>query len=229
MSDVTRYCQSRDLESGHHQHEVLSDNDCYVLASAYDALASQLAEAQAELTTEKTVSSALGKRCSALEKDREYNAKLTDEFKQQLAVATADNAALLIDLPHASDCSGRVENWRIGGLQECDCLQSQPHPGTALLDELARLRERVKELEQGWTGLETATMLARVNKERCEQLEQRLAAMTEFHAWVLTHSHCQSSAFGNQPCDLNEQPDTWCFYHKALAAKALLDGDKDKC
>ena len=38
MSDVTRYCASRDLDGNHHQHDPVSDSDCYVLASDYDEL-----------------------------------------------------------------------------------------------------------------------------------------------------------------------------------------------
>ena len=85
----------------------------------------------------------------------------TQALKEQLAVATADNAALLRLLRDMIDHDLAISNDEYKNLDEHNrmvesiCMRTKhvfaadQHHGTALLDEMARLQWRVKWLEEG--------------------------------------------------------------------------------
>ena len=95
-----------------------------------DALTSQLAEAQAST-----------KQWEA-RWDR-MNAAFNIDCQQQLAVATADNAALFQHIYDNEGC-----NCHDIYICRCCLIIKQPHPGTALLDENRQLKEKIHEYEK---------------------------------------------------------------------------------
>ena len=103
------------------------------IANARDTLTRQLAEAQAKLQSQAYVCQVCWtnsyepwwrRLCC-------WQHSVLLEQKQQLPVTTADNAALL-----------EIYRYRINSFSHVERTDviDQPHPGTALLDELARLR-----------------------------------------------------------------------------------------
>lgn len=69
-----------------------------------------------------------------------------DRVMQQLATCQADNAALVEAWSKSWDCS------RDPGHNIMNDALAQPHPGTALLDELTRLRAENQELKRQRNG-----------------------------------------------------------------------------
>ena len=151
--DVTRYCEGRDIESNHFQHNVLDERECYVLAADYDRdvedvgtlsrirqqletqnadLAIQLAGAQVELGI-------------AMRQGGQARTELMLEnrdLRQQLAIATADNADLLDEISGAmNSLESEIPAERKARWERLQALFDVAYPGTALLDELQRTRE----------------------------------------------------------------------------------------
>ena len=53
---------------------------------------------------------------------------------------------------------------------------------------------------------------------------ERNAPYRELHQFILENCTCMQSGADNHPCVLNDQPDTWCLYHKADAIRLAAEG-----
>mgnify|MGYP001571373526 CR=1 FL=1 len=66
--------------------------------------------------------------------------------------------------------------------------------------------------------LETTVQIAQACDDENKQLEARPAQAERVVEWVRQRVHCLQGGSGNDPCRLNDQPDTWCVYHYLQAS-----------
>ena len=97
-------------------------------------------------------------------------------------------------------------------------------------DKLAACEAKARELE----GKQATNRVSlRYNESladavgKIQTLEAQLVQAERVVEWVRQRVHCLQGGSGNEPCRLNDQPDTWCIYHY-LQEQAAADAGKEE-